>query len=152
MMNKFSSSNLQSASLDYTIDNLQCCLRKECPYHMHVILFEFSPFPYKLLYQVQLHCFEYTFKKKKQHIKVKFFMQQINGNLNGLSPFQDSMMECHKMDPEVSCPNLNCPPEKRLHIEGECCPVCEGMFCYFQRVHLCMTHVLGVYMYTCICA
>lgn len=42
----------------------------------------------------------------------------------------DSMMECHKMDPEVSCPNLNCPPEKRLHIEGECCPVCEGTnFC-----------------------
>nr|XP_022290768.1 protein kinase C-binding protein NELL1-like isoform X1 [Crassostrea virginica]XP_022290770.1 protein kinase C-binding protein NELL1-like isoform X1 [Crassostrea virginica] len=42
----------------------------------------------------------------------------------------DSMMECHKMDPEVSCPNLNCPPEKRLHIQGECCPVCEGTdFC-----------------------
>lgn len=42
----------------------------------------------------------------------------------------DGNMECEKMDPEVSCPNLNCPEEKRLHIEGECCPVCEGTdFC-----------------------
>lgn len=42
--------------------------------------------------------------------------------------FQDSNIECHRMDLEASCPNLNCPPEKRLHIEGECCPVCEGKY------------------------
>ncbi|XP_048769315.1 protein kinase C-binding protein NELL1-like [Ostrea edulis] len=43
----------------------------------------------------------------------------------------DGRMEhCERMDPEVSCPNLDCPKEKRLHILGECCPVCEGTdFC-----------------------
>ncbi|KAK3098531.1 hypothetical protein FSP39_020373 [Pinctada imbricata] len=42
----------------------------------------------------------------------------------------DGRMECKRLDPEENCPNLNCPEEKRLHIQGECCPVCEGTdFC-----------------------
>ncbi|KAJ8315433.1 hypothetical protein KUTeg_007583, partial [Tegillarca granosa] len=41
---------------------------------------------------------------------------------------QDGRMKCSRIDPEESCPPLNCSEDKVLHISGECCPVCEDVF------------------------
>ncbi|XP_076445181.1 protein kinase C-binding protein NELL1-like isoform X2 [Babylonia areolata] len=55
----------------------------------------------------------------------------------GLSPrvcvtctCENGQMVCERLDPEESCPPLNCPASERLQIQGQCCPVCKGTdFC-----------------------
>ncbi|KAL3884140.1 hypothetical protein ACJMK2_030360 [Sinanodonta woodiana] len=42
----------------------------------------------------------------------------------------DGRMVCERQDPQTSCPKLNCDEKHVLHIQGECCPVCQGTdFC-----------------------
>ena len=38
----------------------------------------------------------------------------------------DSVMQCSTIIPEQHCPPLQCPPEQRLNMSGQCCQFCRG--------------------------
>lgn len=39
---------------------------------------------------------------------------------------RDGSMTCNRIDPDVVCPQLNCPPEEQFSVSGECCKFCPG--------------------------
>lgn len=66
---------------------------------------------------------------------------------------KNGSMHCRRIDPETTCPALECPEEERFSVPGECCRFCPGVD-YCGQGHDCHTNASCLNLktqYTCQC-
>ncbi|KAA0200905.1 hypothetical protein HAZT_HAZT009071 [Hyalella azteca] len=66
---------------------------------------------------------------------------------------RDGAMQCRRVDPDTSCPELSCPPDQQFSEPGECCKFCPGVdYCAAGNTcHVNATCVNLQTSYTCHC-